>query len=83
MFISRNTKVFDKNSVTVGNKLNNNNNIDSIILNFEFLKEFISTSDSNKLKSLKFYITIYNMSFDNDIYKTFFKNNILSLLSEY
>ena len=66
----------------IGNKLNDNN-IESIVLNIEFLKEFISTSDSNKLKSLKFYITIYNMAFDDNEYKTFFENNILSLLSEY
>ena len=67
----------------IGNKLNDNN-INSIILNIEFLKEFISTSDSNKLKSLKFYIIIYNLAFDNDdIYKPFFENHILSLLSEY
>ena len=66
----------------IGNKLNDNN-IELIVLNIEFLKEFISTSDSNKLKSLKFYITIYNMAFDDNEYKTFFENNILSLLSEY
>lgn len=55
-----------------------------IILNYNIFKEFISTANPDKLKMLKFYIIIYNLAFDDDdIYKPFFENHILSLLSEY